>query len=124
MFGKQAFSEGLAALGYDAHDKGDNRVAFAYLIKAGRFADKSIRVGLEVPPDFNVTPPSGPHISPRLIPVNPGGAGNDRAAESPNFGPDWEYLSRPFVDQAAGWSRTTRDVKAYMRHVKRILETL
>ena len=124
MFGKEAFSNGLKQLGYDPQDKGDNRVAFSYTIKAGRFKDREIHVGVEVPGDFNVTCPTGPHISPRLIPINPGGAGNDRATESANFGNDWEYLSRPFSDNQAGWNRTSRDVKAYLRHVRWVLETL
>ena len=124
MFGKEAFSEGLRQLGYDPEDRSDNRLAFKYTIAAGRFRDKVITVGIEVPADFNVTCPTGPHISPRLIPINTGAPGNDRAAESPNFGSEWQYLSRPFVDQNAGWNRTSRDVKAYLWHIKRILETL
>lgn len=124
MFGKDAFIDGLKQLGYSPQDKGDNRVAFVYTINDGRFKDRKITIGIEVPTDFNVTCPTGPHISPRLIPLNPQGAGNDRAAESPNFGADWQYLSRPFRDQEAGWNRTSKDVKAYLRHVTWILETL
>src|SRR5690348_1093680 len=110
MFGKEAFSEGLKQLGYVPEDRGDNRLAFKYTVGAGRFKDTTVNVGIEVPADFNVTCPTGPHISPRLIPINPNGAGNDRAADSPNFGAEWQYLSRPFVDQQAGWNRTGRDV--------------
>jgi hypothetical protein len=124
VFGKEAFSEGLAELGYAVEDRGDNRVAFKYLVGAGRFKDREISVGIDVPADFNVTCPTGPHISPRLIPINPSGAGNDRATESPTFGPEWQYLSRPFLDQQEGWNRTKRDVKSYIRHIKHIVETL
>lgn len=124
MFGKEAFSEGLKALGYVPDDAKDNRLTFKYTISAGRFKDTVISVGIEVPGDFNVTCPSGPHISPRLIPINASAPGNDRSAESPNFGSEWQYLSRPFVDQQAGWNRTSRSVKAYMQHIKRILDTL
>jgi hypothetical protein len=127
MVGKELFIEGLRQHGYAPNDLGENRVAFAYAINAGRFAGQTVTVGIEVPPDFSVICPSGPHISPRLIPQNSGGAGNDRSADSPFDKPgetEWQYLSRPFVDAAAGWSRTTRDVKAYLRHVKRIPETL
>lgn len=124
MFGKEAFSAGLKELGYEPEDCGGNLIAFKYIIGAGRFKDQKVKVGIDVPTDFNVTCPSGPNISPRLIPMNPSGAGNDRAADSPNFGSEWQYLSRPFVDQKEGWNRTTRDVKAYLRHIKRILETL
>lgn len=123
-FGKVVFVAGLTELGYTSEDRGDSRVTFTYTIKAGQFKDKTITVGIEVPADFNVTCPPGLHISPRLIPINTGGAANDRSADSPQFGPDWQYLSRTFVDAQDGWHRTTKDVKAYLRHVKRILETL
>jgi hypothetical protein len=123
MFGKGAFSQGLKELGYEPEDRGENRVAFRYTIKDGRFKDRSIIVGIEVPADFNVTCPTGPHMSPSLIPMNPNGAGNDRAAGSA-FGSDWQYLSRPFRDQQDGWNRTKRDVRAYLHHVRQILDTL
>ena len=122
-FGKEAFKDGLETLGYSVEDRGDARLAFKYQIGVGRFQDHEIMVGVEVPADFDVTCPSGPHISPRLIPINPNGSGNDRAHESP-FGAEWEYLSRPFSQNQQGWGRVTRSVKAYLRHVKRILETL
>src|SRR5258708_5279625 len=127
MFGKEAFTASLnrpalivylnvrrlsLQLGYLPEDGKDNRLTFKYTISAGRFKDAVLTVGIEVPPDFNVTCPSGPHISPRLIPINPNAPGNDRSAESPNFGSEWQYLSRPFVDQQAGWNRTSRNVKA------------
>jgi hypothetical protein len=123
MFGKQVFVDGLKQLGYAPEELGENRISFSYTIGAGRFEGRAISVGVDVPADFNVTCPTGPHISPHLIPMNPNGAANDRAATS-NFGPEWQYLSRPFVDAKAGWDRTSREVKAYLWHVKRILETL
>ena len=123
MFGKEAFSEGLKQLGYNPEGRGDSRLAFRYTIAARRFKDREITIGIEVPPDFNVTCPTGPHISPRLIPMNASALGNDRAADS-SFGPEWQYLSRPFVEWQMGWNRTSKDVKAYLRHIKRILETL
>lgn len=123
MFGKGAFIHGLHELGYTTEDIGPSRVAFPYTIKDGRFKDRTIKVGIEVPSDFNVTCPTGPHISPGLISMNPSGAGNDRAATSP-FGSEWQYLSRPFRDQQQGWNRTSRDVKAYLRHIRQILDTL
>ena len=122
--GKEPFIEGLIELGYNPINLDGNKLSFKYKIGAGRFQNQEIAVGIDVPSDFNVTCPSGPHITPRLIPLNPSAMGNDRAAESPQFGPDWEYLSRPFIDRDAGWNRTTRTVKAYLHHVKRILDNL
>lgn len=123
MFGKEAFVQGLQELGYTTEDFGPTRVVFSYTIKEGRFKDRAIKLGIDVPADFNVTCPTGPHISPCLIPINPNGTGNDRAANSP-FGAEWQYLSRPFRDQQLGWNRTSRDVKAYLHHVRQILNTL
>ena len=122
-FGKEAFRDGLKALGYSPSELEGARISFVYTIGAGRFAGQEIEVGLEIPPDFNVTCPSGPHIRPRLIPINSSANDNTRAADSP-FGGDWQYLSRPFSSDGGAWNRTTRDVRAYLRHVKRILETL
>jgi hypothetical protein len=124
MFGKDAFEAGLKELGYTVEDLGANRLAFAITLADGRFEGQEVRVGLEIPPDFNVTCPTGPHISPQLIPLNPGGSGNDRSTASPNFGSDWQYSSRPFGEQQQGWSKTTRTVKDYVRHVKRVLHAL
>lgn len=119
--GKDKFIEELKNLGYEVQDKGDNRVAIDYLIANGRFKDTKIKIGFEIPTDFEVTPPSGPHISPRLLAINPNGPNhNERAHESANFGSDWEYLSRPFPN----WKNTKRTVKEYLRYVKHLLETL
>ena len=123
MFGKDAFILGLQELGYTSEDLGPNSIAFPYTIKEGRFKGREIKIGIEVPADFNVTCPTGPHISPGLIPLNPNGTGNDRAAASP-FGEGWQYLSRPFRDQQQGWNRTKRDVKTYLRHIRQVLDTL
>lgn len=122
-FGKEAFTAGLKELGYAPEDLGNNRLAFAYTVAAGRFKGQVIKIGLEVPPDFNATCPTGPHVSPRLIPINTNGGPHNRAADSP-FGAEWEYLSRPFVDGSQGWNRTIKDVKAYLRHIQRVLEIL
>ena len=122
-FGKGAFLAGLKELGYAPEDLADNRVAFVYAIPAGRFKGQTIKMGLEVPADFHATCPTGPHISPPLIPMNPNGGPENRAANSP-FGAEWQYLSRPFVEGNDGWNRTTKDVKAYLRHVQRVLEAL
>jgi hypothetical protein len=124
MFGKDPFRAGLEELGYTVEDLGANRLAFLLTVAAGRFMGREVKVGLEIPSDFNVTCPTGPHISPRLIPLNPGGTGNDRATETPNFGADWEYLSRPFGEQQQRWNKTKRTVKDYVRHVKRVLHAL
>lgn len=124
MFGKDLFIKQLKQLGYTPEvQEGTPRVVFSYIIGAGKFKDRTITVGVEVPEDFAVTCPSGPHISPNLIPMNDHAVNNEKAVPSA-FGSEWQYLSRPFVSGTDGWNRTTKDAKAYLRHIKRILETL
>jgi len=123
IFGKEAFAAGLKDLNYAPEDLGGNRLAFAYTVATGRLQGQLIKIGLEVPADFNATCPTGPHVSPRLLPINPSGDASNRATDSP-FGGEWEYLSRPFVEGAEGWNRTTKDVQAYLRHIQRVLEAL
>lgn len=122
-FGKEAFQQGLRELGVDFVDRPGNQLSFEYTIRDGRFKDQLIEVGLEVPSDFPATPPTGPHIKPRLIPIS-SAQDNSRAAESGPFGAEWQYLSRPFGESQQGWPRTARDVRTYLRHVARIFESL
>lgn len=123
VWGKAAFEKGLTDLGIESTPGDGQFVLFPYTVKDGRFKDRNITIALEIPPDFNVTCPSGPHIKPQLIPINPAPMNNTRAAAS-SLGTEWEYLSRPFGEGQKGWPGSPRDVKAYMRHINRILETL
>jgi hypothetical protein len=123
VFGKEAFAAGLKELGYSPEDLGSNRLGFPYTVPAGRFKDQVVSVGVEVPGDFNATCPTGPHVKPRVIPINTNGGPENRAADSP-FGPEWQYFSRPFGERNEGWNTTTKDVKTYLRHVQRIFEAL
>jgi hypothetical protein len=117
--GQDKFKEGLEALGYTPELKDHDKVIIPLVVAEGRFAGHQIKVGFEVPPDFEITPPGGPHISPRLIPINANSPDHSRAAESAPFGPDWEYLSRPFTQ----WARK-KTVKRYMEHIAHLLNTL
>ena len=122
--GREEFVRQLLELGYellplppDPAQPG-NRVAIEYVVQGGRFAGQTIKLGFEVPPDFPRTPPSGPHVSPRLLPINPGANHPDRAAESP-FGPDWEYWSRPY----RGKWRGREGVSEYLAHIDHLFST-
>ncbi len=85
---------GFSALGYAVEGRGDDRIAFRYDVPVGKFLGKQIQIGFAVPDDFPSSPPSGPHVSPRLLPLNntskehPGGG----IHESSSFGDEWEYL--------------------------------
>ena len=119
--GREKFKSGLEALGYTVELKDPDIVIIPFVIKEGRFADQQIKLGFQIPPDFEMTSPGGIHISPRLIPINPSPQDHTRAAESPqHFGNEWEYLSRPFTNQ---WA-LKRTVKRYMEYVKHLLDTL
>jgi len=122
--GKDDFVSGLKGMGSEARDLGENRVAIEnYVIKSGRFNGRIVTVGIEIPPDFPVTPPTGPHITPCLLPINPNGATHtDRTAPSPSFGAEWQYLSRPFPN--GSWPKTKRTVPVYMSFIRQLLETL
>jgi len=118
--GKQKFKKGLEELGYKISDIDENRLSIKHKITDGRFKNQEIEVGFEVPADFELNPPTGPHIKPRLLPIRPDGPDhNTRAHESENFGTEWEYLSRPIPNWPA-----KRTVKSYLKYIIHLLNTL
>ena len=119
--GAQDFIQQLDALGYKVEDKGDGKVALPYTVPVGKFAGKEITLGFVVPGDFPLTPPSGPHVSPRLLPPNTSSQQHPAGGvhESAPFGPEWEYWSRPFP----GWSGTDRTARAYIAHLRNLFAT-
>lgn len=114
------FARELAALINRTPDSlGGNRLSFTYEIPVGRFKGVTITIGIEVPADFPNTPPSGPHIKPRLLPLNPNAPSHpERVAPSP-FGEEWEYWSRPFSD----WAESDHSVKSYLAHIRNLFAT-
>jgi hypothetical protein len=119
----EKFWKGIEELGYkpEAIAGADNRVAFDYEIEEGTLKGVQ-RIGFEVPQDFEMSTPSGVHIKTRALTINPNA--NDhpqRVADSPPFGPEWQYLSRPYYDD---WAKSPRTVREYMLFIKHILNTL
>jgi hypothetical protein len=114
----QDFIDQLRQLGYVVIERGGDRIEFVYKVETGKFAGQIIQLGFEVPGDFPLTPPSGPHLSPRLLPITNGGGSHPTGAIHPsnNFGPEWEYWSRP-LKHWAETKRTVRDVLAHVRHL-------
>jgi hypothetical protein len=115
----QDFTEQLKELGVEAKDLGDGKVSFEYIIPTGRFAGHNINLGFIVPNDFSLTPPSGLHVSPRLLPLQPGGSHPSGGIHESPFGPDWEYWSRPIPH----WKTTRRTVRDVMAHVRHLFDT-
>jgi hypothetical protein len=119
--GFSAFLEGLHQLGFEAEvlDPAKRRIVFDYQVESGKYAGQVFRIGLEVPVDFPLTPPSGPHVLGRLHPVGQSGAHPTANVSQSDFGPDWQYWSRPFVD----WNPSKKTVALYMAHIWRLWHT-
>ncbi len=119
--GVAAFVEGLKQLGYNPTSlpgKPDH-VMFEYTVESGTKAGQRVTLGLIVPSDFSMTPPSGPHVSPRIHPIKTesGPHPTHGVHLSDEFqrgtGKDWQYWSRPFP----GWANGKKTVAAYMSHI-------
>jgi hypothetical protein len=117
---RQDFVTQLTDMGFYIEEHGNDRLSFPYQVPAGKFQGQSIRLGFEVHEDFPLSPPSGPHVSPRLLPINTTSKEHPLGGvhESP-FGAEWEYWSRPHPN----WSGTDHTVKAYMIHIRKLFET-
>lgn len=111
----------LQPLGFQVDDLGENRLSFPYTVPVGRFADREIRLGFIVSDDFPMNPPSGPHLSPSLLPIHPGSDLSHPAGgvNTSPFGQDWQYWSRPFHQ----WPDTDRSVRTYMAFIRHLFAT-
>jgi len=116
LWGPAAFQAGLRAVGYEPRQvvtaQNEEFTVFDYEIEVGSRVGQTVQVGLQVPPDFSVTPPPGPHVSPRLN--HPGGN-----VHPSSLGHEWEYWSRPAPNWAAD-----RSVGGYLRHVRTLFSQL
>jgi hypothetical protein len=119
MEGIQEFDRQLRLLGITPRLLGASGLAFPYVVPAGRFHDQQIELAFDVPPTFPRDPPSGPHLTPRLLPLNPGAAAHPERSHQSPFGEEWEYWSRPFSD----WSRSPKTVSDYLAFVRHLFAT-
>lgn len=110
----------LQALGYSIEELAPDRIVFPFEIPVGSRTGNLVRLGFIVPGDYRATPPSGPHVSPRLFPNRSGGDHPTGGIHDSDFGPDFHYWSRPFNE----WAKTTRNASAYMRFIRRLFDTL
>ena len=115
------FAQQLRTMGYEVTELPEARVSFPYTIEGGKFEGQEITLGFVVPPDFPLNPPTGPHIKPRLLPINTAQGLHPAYGvhESPQFGVEWQYWSRPINH----WGNTQRKAADVMRHVRRLFET-
>ena len=117
---KEDFVRQLNQMGYEVDDLGGNHIAFQCEIPCGKMAGQKIKLGFDVPQDFPLTPPPGPHVSPRLLPNQSGGTHPTGGIHDSPFGPEWQYWSRPI----SHWSNTKRTVKDVMAHIWHLFDTL
>jgi len=125
--GVQAFVTGLEALGFKPQQLpgNQNHIFFDYTVENGKFKDKMVRLGLIVPHDFPMTPPTGPYVSPDIHPINTSGPhplGAIHKQQALPFeagaGGTWQYWSRPF----SNWATSKRSVPTYMSHISKLWE--
>jgi hypothetical protein len=104
-------------------------VVFDYEVELGKHVGEIVKLGLQVPPDWPMSPPSGPFVSPRLLPISGGITGRGRPWDAVHTANDrgladpdgvWEYWSRPFT----AWPKTDRSVKAYLRHLRTLFDEI
>jgi Prokaryotic E2 family E len=119
---REDFAKELRQMGYDVTEHSDGCVSFPYTIEIGKFAGQEIRLGFVVPPDFPLSPPTGPHVKPRLLPINtaqgPHPAHGVHESQNKQFDGEWQYWSRPMPH----WQKTQRKVADVMRHIRRLFE--
>jgi hypothetical protein len=109
--GAAGFLAALAAHGYSVTEQAGFGI-FPYTVEVGRRAGEQVKVGLLIPGDWPLSPPPGPHVSPRL--------GHPAGAVHPSpLGAEWEYWSRP----APSWP-SDRSMRAYLRHLRTLFAQL
>ena len=99
-YGPQKLISGLAELGFEAQlvEAGDNRFAvFPYDVPIGRFAGRSIKVGVLATPDFPRTVASAIHVNanPQLLEKSDSVSDVRNIQDSP-LGAEWRYWSHNF----------------------------
>ena len=117
------FMAQLQQLGFGPELRPNEIVVFNYEVELGKHIGETIKLGLQVPTDWPMSPPSGPFVSPRLLPISTGQPLRGRPWDAVHTvegrgieDPDavWEYWSRPYT----AWPKTDRTVKAYLRHLR------
>jgi hypothetical protein len=124
--GPDGFAAELIELGYSVERQSDF-VIFTYVVDIGPMDGAPVRIALQ-PVDHPRTPPSGPFVSPRLLPLRPDGSpapwggvheAHGRGLSDP--GGAWQYWSRPFNE----WAGHGRSAKSYLDvHLRRLFAGL
>lgn len=125
VVGGALFAEQLRATGVEVEEMGDGHVMIPrYRVPDGKFEGLVVDIGIVVPSDFPLSPPSGPHVH-KLIHANrsdgphPEGHIHPSKKHSKHFGDGWQYWSRPHPNWASG----ARNAIRYMEHVRALWES-
>ncbi len=125
LVGGALFAEQLRATGMEVEELDDEHVMIpGYRVPDGKFEGLVVDIGIVVPPDFPLSPPSGPHVH-KLIHANrpsgphPRGHIHPSNEHSKHFCDDWQYWSRPHPNWASG----ARNAVRYMEHVRALWES-
>lgn len=114
--GPGLFAAQLRAAGYTGVIEladNPNHVKFSYTVNTGRFSGQEIDLGIVVPLDFPMSPPSGPHVHKEIHPQQGGGQHPAGGIHASSFGIGWQYWSRPYPN----WAQGKRDATRYMSFV-------
>jgi len=114
----------LEALGYtpkvyqEQPNYADGFIAFNFKVPIGRFRGQEIEVAINAT-QFPLIPPSGPYISPLLLPFKSGSVPpfdgiHQRQVPTAEF----QYWSRPFN----GWSDTQKNMKTYIAFLRTLFD--
>lgn len=124
--GPDGFAAELHALGYEVERQGDF-VIFTYEVDVGPCDGRQVQIALQ-PVDHPRTPPTGPFVSPRLLPLRPDGSpapwggvheAHGRGLNDPHG--IWQYWSRPFNE----WADHERTARSYLElHLRRLFAGL
>ena len=118
LIGSKLFAAQLCAAGYDVVELPDHHVQFPYTVYVGKYEGVTLAIGLVIPENFPMTPPSGPHIDKLLHPNqsggnHPTGGVHPSPKYSKHFGSNWQYWSRPYPK----WANGKRDTGCYMAFI-------
>lgn len=122
--GHELIREQLESLGYEVKDYPDHPnypggfVAFKFTVPLGKFRGSEIEVALNAT-QFPSVPPSGPYLTPHLLPIKGGNVppyDGIHARMVPTA--DFQYWSRPFN----GWLETDRDMKIYIAFLRTLFD--
>jgi hypothetical protein len=127
MSGVAALAEELEALGYEVQIVRSFAI-LDYEVDIGPLDGTIIKLALDGSGHPH-SPPSGPYVSPWLLPLRPdgspaplGGVHDARQRDFPTeIAGEWQYWSRPFNE----WTAQGRSAKAYLDvHLRRLFAQL